>query len=163
MKHIYMGDGKGKTTAAVGLAVRCAGSGRRVLFTQFLKPATSGELESLQDMDHMQLLLCPAQFGFTWQMSEEDKAAAKAVYERYIWDITRVILQGDFAMLVMDEIIGACGAGLVEEDYLMENCLSQMPEELEIVMTGRNPGKTFLDMADYVTEMKKSDIPMTGA
>ena len=47
MHHIYTGDGKGKTTAAVGLAVRCAGSGRRVLFTQFLKPAKSGEIEAM--------------------------------------------------------------------------------------------------------------------
>ena len=55
MHHIYTGDGKGKTTAAVGLAVRCAGSGRRVLFTQFLKPAKSGEIEAMEDMENMQI------------------------------------------------------------------------------------------------------------
>lgn len=64
MHHIYTGDGKGKTTAAVGLAVRCAGSGRRVLFTQFLKPAKSGEIEAMEDMENMQIWLCPAEFGF---------------------------------------------------------------------------------------------------
>lgn len=57
MHHIYTGDGKGKTTAAVGLAVRCAGSGRRVLFTQFLKPAKSGEIEAMEDMENMQIWL----------------------------------------------------------------------------------------------------------
>ena len=73
MHHIYTGDGKGKTTAAVGLAVRCAGSGRRVLFTQFLKPAKSGEIEAMEDMENMQIWLCPAEFGFTWQMTDEEK------------------------------------------------------------------------------------------
>ena len=56
MHHIYTGDGKGKTTAAVGLAVRCAGSGRRVLFTQFLKPAKSGEIEAMEDMENMNVI-----------------------------------------------------------------------------------------------------------
>lgn len=158
MKHIYMGDGKGKTTAAVGLAVRCAGSGRRVLFSQFLKPATSGELEALQDIESIQLLLCPAEFGFTWNMSEEDRTDARAVYERYLWDITRVVLQGDFSLLIMDEIIGACSSGLVDEDYLLE-CLEQFPDDMEIVMTGREPSEALLAMADYITEMKKIRHP----
>lgn len=158
MKHIYMGDGKGKTTAAVGLAVRCAGSGRRVLFSQFLKPATSGELEALQDIESIQLLLCPAEFGFTWNMSEEDRTDARAVYERYLWDITRVVLQGDFSLLIMDEIIGACSSGLVDEAYLLE-CLEQFPDDMEIVMTGREPSEALLAVADYITEMKKIRHP----
>ena len=80
MHHIYTGDGKGKTTAAVGLAVRCAGSGRRVLFTQFLKPAKSGEIEAMTDMENMQIWLCPAEFSFTWQMTDEEKEEAKDIY-----------------------------------------------------------------------------------
>ena len=83
MHHIYTGDGKGKTTAAVGLAVRCAGSGRRVLFTQFLKPAKSGEIEAMEDMENMQIWLCPAEFGFTWQMTDEEKEEAKDIYMGY--------------------------------------------------------------------------------
>lgn len=158
MKHIYMGEGKGKTTAAVGLAVRCAGAGKKVLFSQFLKPATSGELEAMHDMENMQLLICPAEFGFTWNMREDEKADAAAVYERYLWDITRVVLQGNFVMLILDEIIGACAAGLVDEAYLME-CLEQMPDDMEIVMTGRNPSESMLDWADYITEMKKIRHP----
>lgn len=158
MNHIYMGEGKGKTTAAVGLAVRCAGHGRRVLFSQFLKPATSGELEVLSEMEYMQLLVCPAYGGFTWQMSDEDKQDMRSVYERYLWDIVRVILQGNFRMLIMDEIIGACSAGLVDEDYLWE-CLEQLPDDLEIVMTGRYPSDRMLEWADYITEMKKVRHP----
>lgn len=158
MNHIYMGEGKGKTTAAVGLAVRCAGSGRKVLFAQFMKPVASGELEAMHDIENMQLLLCPAEIDFTWNMSEADKADMAAVYERYLWDITRVILQGNFDMLVMDETIGACTAKLVDEVYLME-CMEQMPDELEIVLTGRYPSESLLAWADYITEMKKVRHP----
>ena len=154
MHHIYTGDGKGKTTAAVGLAVRCAGSGRRVLFTQFLKPAKSGEIEAMTDMENMQIWLCPEEFSFTWQMTDEEKEEAKDIYERYIWDITRMVLQGNFSMLVMDEVIGACNAGLVNEDELME-MLEQFPDDMEVVLTGRNPSEQLCDWADNLTEMKK--------
>ena len=138
MHHIYTGDGKGKTTAAVGLAVRCAGSGRRVLFTQFLKPAKSGEIEAMEDMENMQIWLCPAEFGFTWQMTDEEKEEAKDIYERYIWDITRMVLQGNFSMLVM---------------------LEQFPDDMEVVLTGRNPSEQLCEWADYLTEMKKIKHP----
>lgn len=158
MHHIYTGDGKGKTTAAVGLAVRCAGSGRRVLFTQFLKPAKSGEIEAMEDMENMQIWLCPAEFGFTWQMTDEEKEEAKDIYERYIWDITRMVLQGNFSMLVMDEVIGACNAGLANEDELRE-MLEQFPDDMEVVLTGRNPSEQLCEWADYLTEMKKIKHP----
>ena len=131
MHHIYTGDGKGKTTAAVGLAVRCAGSGRRVLFTQFLKPAKSGEIEAMEDMENMQIWLCPAEFGFTWQMTDEEKEEAKDIYERYIW---------------------------VNEDELRE-MLEQFPDDMEVVLTGRNPSEQLCEWADYLTEMKKIKHP----
>ena len=72
-------------------------------------------------MENMQIWLCPAEFGFTWQMTDEEKEEAKDIYERYIWDITRMVLQGNFSMLVMDEVIGACNAGLVNEDEFHGN------------------------------------------
>lgn len=158
MKHIYMGEGKGKTTAAVGLAVRCAGSGRDVLFTQFMKPSTSSELELLEDMDHMQLWLCPGQFAFSTEMAEDEKEEAALVYERYLWDILRMVLQGQFRMLVLDEVLNACTEGFIEEAYLLE-CIEQMPDDLEIVMTGRYPSACLLEQADYITEMRKVKHP----
>ena len=87
-----------------------------------------------------------------------DYSEAKDIYERYIWDITRMILQGNFSMLVMDEVIGACNAGLVNEDELME-MLEQFPDDMEIVLTGRNPSNQLCDWADYLTEMKKIKHP----
>ena len=63
--HVYEGDGKGKTTAAVGLAVRCAGSGRKVLFSQFLKSDTSNELKVLKNIENIELYTKKNSFGFT--------------------------------------------------------------------------------------------------
>ena len=75
--HLYCGDGKGKTTASIGLAVRCAGAGGRVIFTQFFKDGTSSELRILETIPGIKILICPRKYGFFKRMSEEQKAAAR--------------------------------------------------------------------------------------
>ena len=156
--HIYMGDGKGKTTAAVGLAVRCAGQGGNVMFAQFLKDTNSGELAVFEEMDHMQFIPAPGFFGFTWQMSPQEKEEAAALYGLYMDTILMRVQQSSCRMLVLDEIIGTVTAGLMAEDVLIDY-LEQVPEEVEIVMTGRYPTEKLLALADYVTEMKKIRHP----
>lgn len=78
--HIYCGEGKGKTTAAVGLAVRMAGRGRRVIIARFLKSENSGEVDVLRRIEGITVLACEKSFGFTWQMSEAEKAEAAEYY-----------------------------------------------------------------------------------
>ena len=75
--HIYCGDGKGKTTAAMGLAIRAAGSGRRVLILQFLKDGRSSEFASLAHVPNIEVIPQTRRFGFTWTLSEEEKAQAR--------------------------------------------------------------------------------------
>lgn len=154
--HIYCGDGKGKTTAAVGLCVRAAGRGKKVNFVQFLKSEDSGERAALQMLPNIRLAPCPQHIKFTNRMTEEEKKEeAKSCAQR----LQAAWREAEGAgLLVLDEVFGALAAGLLEEQALLAG-LRQKPEGLEVVLTGRDPAPCFLEHADYVTEMKKRKHP----
>lgn len=154
--HIYCGDGKGKTTAAMGLAVRCAGSGRKVLLLQFLKDGKSSEFASLAHVPGIETIPQTRTFGFTWTLTPEEKEEARAYYTGLLEEAFR--RAEGFDLLILDEALGACAAGMIGEGRLLE-LLEGKPAELETVLTGRDPSQALLDAADYVTEMKKVKHP----
>ena len=154
--HIYCGDGKGKTTAAMGLALRAAGSGKQVLVLQFLKDGSSSEFASLSHVPGIEVIPQTRTFGFSWTLSEEEKIQAKEYYSGLLEDAFRQ--SGSYSLLVLDEVLGACSAGMADEARLLA-LLADKPDELEIVLTGRDPSQALLDAADYVTEMKKIKHP----
>lgn len=154
--HIYCGDGKGKTTAAIGLAVRCAGSGRKVLILQFLKDGKSSEFASLSHVPGIEVIPQTRTFGFTWTLTPEEKAEAAAYYTALLEEAFHRV--GDFDLLILDEALGACATGMVDESRLLA-LLDGKPELLEVVLTGRDPSQALLDRADYVTEMKMVKHP----
>lgn len=156
--HIYEGDGKGKTTAAIGLAVRCAGSGKKVLFSQFLKSDTSSELKVLKNIDNINVYVKKNNFGFTFNMTETEKIVAKDFFTRYLKDIIHLAVTSKVDLLVMDEVIDACNMDMVETDMLI-NFLKTRPENMEVVMTGRNPKDEIAESADYLTRFKKVKHP----
>ena len=149
--HIYCGDGKGKTTAALGLALRCAGSGRRVLLLQFFKDGRSSEFTALEHVPGIEVVPQTRSFGFSWTLSEEEKREARAYYSGLLEEAFR--RAGGFDLLVLDEAMSACTTGMIEEGRLLE-LLEGRPEGLEVVMTGRNPSAALAERADYLTEMK---------
>ena len=151
--HLYCGDGKGKTTAAVGLSVRAAGAGKRVLFAQFLKDGSSSELNILRALQNVEVACCEQNFGFFRSMDEQTKAAARLTYSALL----RKSADG-VDLLVLDEAVAACNHGLIEEATLID-FLRRRLETLEVVLTGRNPSQHLLDAADYVTEMRKCKHP----
>lgn len=156
--HIYAGNGKGKTTAAVGLCIRCAGSGGRVIFTQFMKDNKSSELSILNKIDNIQLVMCSESFGFYSKMNEETKEKAKEVYSRHLSKIIDMANHQDLRMLVLDEVIDAYNYNLIERDFLL-NFLRNKPDQLEVIMTGRNPEKELVELADYISEIVKVKHP----
>lgn len=154
--HIYCGDGKGKTTAAVGLAVRCAGGGGKVMFCQFLKGSGSGEREALNRIDGITVVPVPERIAFVWNMSESEKERTRAYYNDKFEAVCTAV--SDYDMLILDEIIPALKYDFVSIDRLI-GFLKEKPAGLEVVLTGREPDERLVEMADYVTEMRKIKHP----
>ena len=158
--HIYCGDGKGKTTAAIGLAVRAAGRGRKVLIVRFLKTEDSGEVPVLREIPGITVVPCDRTFGFVFRMNEEQKEEAAAYFAERFRIAVQDAADGDYDMLVLDEMIASCNYGMVPEAEVVE-FLKKKPEKLEVVMTGRNPSEKLVSLADYVSEVCMRKHPFT--
>ncbi len=157
MIHIYCGDGKGKTTAALGQAVRAAGRGQKILIARFLKTDDSGEVPILRCIPQIQVIPCEKNFGFYFRMSREQKREAAGYYSGLL---ERVICRSkEFDMVILDEIMAACNYGLASEERLVFWLSESRREEKEIILTGRDPSEAVAAMADYITEMKKLRHP----
>lgn len=156
--HIYCGDGKGKTTAAIGLAVRAVGRNKKVLIARFLKTDDSGEVAILAGIPGITVLPCEKTFGFYTQMSEMQKEEAKAYYGELLQHACQQAVNECYDMLILDEMIAACNYGLAGEDSLLA-FLRERPERLEVVLTGRNPSKALMEQVDYVSEILKRKHP----
>ena len=159
LTHIYYGNGKGKTTAALGLALRAAGCGRSVVIVQFLKDWKSGELNSLELLHNVTVLRGKASGGvFVHEMSDEQKAETKSIHDKNLKTALEKEKNGQCDLLVLDEAIDAYMLGVLDVE-LFEGLLKNKPEALELVITGHNPDARLLDLADYVTEMVKRKHP----
>ena len=158
MKHIYYGDGKGKTTAAIGLAVRAAGSKMKVLFVQFLKTEFSGERHILSHTENVTLTFCPLELKFTFDMDDKEKAQAAKIFKGIFDNAVTTALTEKYDMVVLDEVFEAINAHMLSESEVYE-FITNAPSSMEIVMTGHNPPQKFMDCADYITEFKKIKHP----
>ena len=158
MKHIYYGDGKGKTTAAIGLAVRAAGSKMKVLFVQFLKTEFSGERHILSHTENVTLTFCPLELKFTFDMDDKEKAQAAKIFKGIFDNAVTSALTEKYDMVVLDEVFEAINAHMLSESEVYE-FITNAPSSMEIVMTGHNPPQKFMDCADYITEFKKIKHP----
>lgn len=152
MLHLYWGNGKGKTTAAMGLALRALGHGRRVVIVQFLKDGTSGEIAPLRAAGAT-VYACP-NAKFTWLMDEADKAAAREASARALGQA----LAEPFDLLVLDEACAALKSGILDET-LLRRAVAFAKNGREVVLTGRDPAPWLQDAADYSTEMRAHRHP----
>lgn len=152
MIHIYCGDGKGKTTAALGLGIRAAGSGMHVGFVQFLKGCETSELRSLAMIPEITVRRCDWDYGFTFRMTDADKTAITACHNALLAEAREWVQRGEVQMLVLDEFCAAYRLALLDRELARE-LIAQMPENCELVLTGRDPAPELLEMADYVSEI----------
>ncbi len=158
MIHIYYGDGKGKTTAAVGLALRAAGSKMKVMFVQFLKTEFSGERNVLKELENVTVTSCPTELKFTVDMTDSEKQQTAVIFRGVFERSAAAALSERYDMIVLDEIFDIMNEGMLGEAQVLE-FITNAPNSIEIVMTGHNPSQRFIDEADYVTEMKKIKHP----
>lgn len=152
MIHLYTGDGKGKTTAAVGLATRALGHGRRVLFVQFLKGNVTGEVASLGELG-AEIIRPPRPYGFWWTLDEREKSVVRREHNvllRFALAQCRSATPPD--LLVLDEFTYIYNGDMADH-ALCEELLARVGTRIETVLTGRDPGP-LVDRADYLTEMK---------
>ena len=153
--HIYTGDGKGKTTAAVGLAARAAGWGLRVMFAQFLKGRPTGELEPLRKLG-VDVVRGESVTKFIPYMTTAEKEECRRTQHEVLQNVKSGIKNYD--VVILDEVFGAISSGMIEEDEVL-SLIETKPEGTEIVMTGRGASKSFLALADYVSEIKAVKHP----
>lgn len=156
--HVYCGDGKGKTTAALGLVLRCSGCGGRVVVAQFLKGQTTGEQRTLPLLPGVKLFRCQDSSKFTFEMMPQELEAAKREQNRLFDQAVQSCRNGAADLLILDEVIAACEVKLLSEEKLMD-FLTTRPAGLEVVLTGRNPSERILAVADYVSEIRKLKHP----
>ncbi|WP_244835096.1 cob(I)yrinic acid a,c-diamide adenosyltransferase [Clostridium sp. BJN0001] len=156
--EVYTGDGKGKTTAAVGLAVRAAGRGFKVLMTQFLKDNNTGELISIQKIPGFCVYSGEPVKKFFEFMTDSEKKELVNEHRKRFKEVILKAKNEKYDMLILDEIIASVNLNIIDINDLME-FLKNKPESLEVVLTGRNPKEEILEIADYVSEIKAIKHP----
>jgi cob(I)alamin adenosyltransferase len=155
--HVYIGNGKGKTTASLGLSLRAAGRDKTVVFAQFLKTGTTGELASLEKLG-IPVIRSTVKLGFTHRMDAQAKVLCGEEQRRILDRVLEALAAGEVDLLVLDEVIDAVNAGMLDEGEFRSLVENKAPE-LELVLTGRQPPGWLIEKADYVSEIKKIKHP----
>jgi len=150
--HVYTGDGKGKTTAALGLALRAAGRGFRTYIAQLLKAQPTGEIEAVAKLAPLIRIEQFGREGFITVKDgpgDEDVERAKAGLAK----AREAMLSGAYRIVVLDEVNTAVHFKVLPEKDVLD-LIDERPAAIELVLTGRYAPASFVDRADLVTEMK---------
>ena len=151
MIHIYCGDGKGKTTAALGLICRHVGTGGKAVLAQFLKSLPTGELATLEKLG-VPVYRNELPHGFFPNMNEEMKSRVREMHDQTLAEVTRLARTDACTVLVLDELCAALSLGLIDREKVLS--LLDDHGSAELVITGRDPEEALTSRADYITEMK---------
>ena len=156
MIHIYCGDGKGKTTAALWLICRHVGTGGKAVLAQFLKSLPTGELATLEKLG-VPVYRNELPHGFFPNMNEEMKSRVREMHDQTLAEVTRLARTNACTLLVLDELCAALSLGLIDREKVLS--LLDDHGNAELVITGRDPEEALTSRADYITEMKLDKHP----
>lgn len=148
--QIYTGSGKGKTTAAIGLAIRAAGAGLRVYIIQFLKKSKCSEYQILKRIKNIKV----KSFGSGCFIYNKAKKNDFVAAQKALKSAKKIIFENRCDVCILDELFSALYFKMIDENDILD-LLKSKPETMEIIITGRNATKKILRIADLVTEMKE--------
>jgi len=156
---VFTGNGKGKTTSSLGLALRALGHGQRVCIIQFIKGSWKyGELESAKQFSTL-LDFHVMGRGFTWKSDDIEKDKQLA---REAWDYAKLVIEENrYAMVILDELTYLPHYKMLDEQEIL-SVLEKKPTEQHVVITGRYASDALIELADLVTEMKDIKHPYTN-
>lgn len=152
--QVYTGNGKGKTTASIGLGIRAYGNGLKVIMIQFLKSGVTGELNVLNKLgENFKVYRFEKEKDFTWNLTEEEKKELKKEIEEGFNFAKKVLQENMCDMLILDEVMAAINGGYINVEDVLE-LIENKNDKMELVLTGRNVPKAIADKSDLITEMK---------
>jgi cob(I)alamin adenosyltransferase len=150
MVHVYTGNGKGKTTAAFGLAVRAVGAEKNVYIAQFVKGMKYSELNSLAKIEKIEIKQYGLNYFINGKAEQEDIEAAR----KGLAEVAEILKSGEYELVILDEANIAVYYQLFSAAELIEVIEKRAPE-VEVVITGRYAQDKIIEYADLVTEMKE--------
>lgn len=156
--HIYTGNGKGKTTAALGLILRACGRGMNVILVQFLKNRDTGELHALNKLNGVTVLRNAGDFAFFSSAADSEKEEIRRQNNANLTEAFRLANEKACDLIALDEIFPAYENGALDK-ALADKFILEKPVEAELILTGRNAPPHFIEAADYVTESVKIKHP----
>ena len=149
--QVYTGDGKGKTTAALGLAIRAAGAGLKVYIAQFVKGMKYAELITLEKLSE---LITVKQYGRNCFIKNSPEEEDIRVARDGLKDVREIMISGKYQVIILDEANIATFYNLFTVEDLLD-LVREKPEGVELVITGRRADPRIIEAADLVTEMKE--------
>ncbi len=160
MLHIYTGEGKGKTTSAIGQMTRFLGYNKKVVFSQFLKTTQSGEILFFEKYckDNVTIIRNNKQFPFSNKMTDVQKDEIRQIHNKILDKIIDSLNNENIEMVILDEIISTYNIGLIDREKV-DDFIFNINENIELIITGRDCPEKFLKKADYISNIENKKNP----
>jgi cob(I)alamin adenosyltransferase len=157
--HVYYGDGKGKTTSAIGFGIRALGNNDKVIMIQFLKKSKLGESETLRNLEpYFKVFDFEKKHGMIEELNDEEKEELKSATKNAFNFASKVMDTGECDVLILDEILNAVEQELIKETDLCD-LIDSKSENMEVILTGRMLSENIAKRADYISYVKAIKHP----